>query len=481
MKKKILFVASESVPFIKTGGLADVVGTLPKSFSKEKFDIRVVLPEYLCIPEKYRSRITHITNFMMEIGDGAKYVGVETLVEDGITFYFIDNEHYFSGSTPYTDMYTDLEKFAYFSKAALSMLPVIDFKPDIIHCHDWQAGLVPVYLNTLFQGNNFYHGIKTIMTVHNLRFQGCCDIEGMMKITGLPKDVFTPDKLEFYEDANMLKGGLVYADRITTVSETYAQEIQTPYYGETLDGLLSARHDSLKGIINGIDYDEYNPDTDELIAKNYNSSNFRMNKLINKLSLQKTLGMPEDKDKFVIGLISRLTDQKGLDLIECVMDDICDSQTQFVALGTGEDRYEHMLSTFEFLKKGQVSASICYSEERSHQIYAGCDAILMPSAFEPCGLCQLMGLRYGSVPIVRETGGLKDTVEPYNEFENTGTGFSFTNYNAHDMLHTINYAKKIYFENRKDWDYIVERGMKKDFSWKHSAKVYEEYYINLIN
>lgn len=478
--RNILFIASECVPFIKTGGLADVVGTLPKSFDKNKYDVRVIIPNYLCIPWKYREKMTDVTYFSMSISWRQQYVGIKQLQMDGVTFYFIDNEYYFGGSTPYGDMYNDIEKFAFFSKAALSILPVVGFKPDIIHCHDWQAGLVPAYLHTLFSSNPFYYNMKTIMTIHNLRFQGVCEIKKMIDVSGIPEYAFAPDKMEAYGDANMLKGGLVYADRITTVSETYAREIQMPFYGENLDGLLRARNNVLSGIVNGIDYNEYNPETDEKIFVRYSKQNFRTEKKKNKRELQKELGLPMDDNKFMIGIISRLTDQKGLDLIDCVMNQICDDNTQFVALGTGDSRYEDMLRFYEWTKKDRVSSSICYSDERSHKIYAGCDAFLMPSAFEPCGLSQLMALRYGTLPIVRETGGLRDTVEPYNEFEGTGTGFCFTNYNAHEMLGCINFARHIFFDDREAWDKMVERAMSVDFSWQKSAKQYERLYDSII-
>lgn len=478
--KNVLFVASESVPFIKTGGLADVVGTLPKSFDPEKYDVRVVLPNYTCIPWEFREKFVDVTYFGMDIAWRHQYVGIKQYVHEGITFYFIDNEYHFNKPTPYGIMYDDVEKFAFFCKASLAMLPVVGFKPDIIHCHDWQASLVPPYLHTLFSENSFYHNIKTIMTIHNLRFQGVTEVKKMIDCSGLPEYIFAPDKMEAYGDANMLKGGLVFADRITTVSQTYAEEIQTPFYGENLNGLLASRRNVLRGIVNGIDYDEYNPANDSRIFAAYNAKNFRTKKVKNKTELQKELGLPVNEKKFCIGFISRLTDQKGMDLLNFVMNELCDDNTQFIALGTGDSKYEEMLRHYEWTKKDRVSSSIYYSDERSHKIYACCDAILMPSAFEPCGLCQLMGLRYGTVPIVRETGGLKDTVEPYNEFEGTGTGFSFTNYNANDMLNTINYAKDIFFNRRDEWNKIVERGMKMNFSWRESAKLYENLYDEVI-
>ncbi len=331
-----------------------------------------------------------------------------------------------------------------------------------------------------FQGNEFFRGIKTVMTIHNLKFQGKWDVKTVKSITGLPDYFFTPDKLEAYKDANLLKGGLVYADAITTVSDTYAEEIKTPFYGEGLNGLLTARSGDLRGIVNGVDYDDFNPQTDKYIEHNYNSVNFRKEKIKNKRALQAELGLEQDDKKMLIGIVSRLTDQKGFDLIDYMMDELCQDAIQIVVLGTGEERYENMFRHFDWKYSNKVSANIFYSEALSHKIYAASDAFLMPSLFEPCGLSQLMSLRYGTVPIVRETGGLKDTVEPYNEFESTGTGFSFTNYNAHEMLETIRYAERIYYDKKREWNKIIDRGMAVDFSWHVSAKKYQEMYDWLV-
>ena len=478
--KKILFVASEAVPFIKTGGLADVVGALPKCFDKKEYDVRVIIPKYLCMKEEYKNQLQYVTHFYMDIGYRREYVGIMQMEYEGIQFYFIDNEYYFSGYQPYGEIRFDIEKFAFFSKAALSVLPVIGFRPDLIHCHDWQTGLVPVYLNDSFQQGEFYRGIKTVMTIHNLKFQGTWDIKTVRQITGLPAHFFTPDKMEAFKDANLLKGGLVYADAITTVSNTYAEEIKTEFYGEHLEGLMQARSNDLRGIVNGIDYDEYNPQTDKFIVKNYNAKNFRKEKVKNKLALQRELGLEENPKAMMIGVVSRLTDQKGLDLIAYMMDELCQENIQLVVLGTGEERYENMFRHFAWKYQGKVSANIYYSEALSHKIYASCDAFLMPSLFEPCGLSQLMSLRYGTLPIVRETGGLKDTVVPYNEFDKTGTGFSFANYNAHEMMDIIRYAEHIYYDKKRDWNKIVEHAMQQDFSWDNSAKQYEQLYDDLI-
>ncbi|MDE6677874.1 MAG: glycogen synthase GlgA [Ruminococcus sp.] len=480
----ILFASSECVPFVKTGGLADVVGALPKYLNKSEFDVRVILPYYTCIPAKYRDNFKHITYFYMDYGMRKEkvHVGIMEYEYEGIKFYFVDNDYYFKCDSPYSsDLKWDIERFTFFCKAVLAILPVIEFRPDIIHCHDWQASMIPVFMHSTFATHPFYSSTKTIMTIHNLKFQGVWNIDTFKYNTALPDYMFTPDKLEFKKDANMLKGGLVYADYITTVSETYAEEIKYPFYGEQLDGLLRARSASLRGIVNGIDYKVFDPSNDKQIYNEYNQEDFREKKAQNKMALQKELGLPVDKNKYMIGIISRLTDQKGLDLVSYAMERICDPNTQFVVIGTGDHKYEDMFRHYQWKYPERVSANICYSDQLAHKLYASADAMLMPSLFEPCGLTQLISLRYGTVPIVRETGGLKDTVTPYNEFDNTGTGFSFANYNADEMLKIIDFSKHIYFDHRDQWDSIVKRGMTTDYSWNSSARQYEGMYHWIIN
>lgn len=479
--KKILFAASEGMPFIKTGGLADVVGSLPKCIDKEYYDVRVILPKYTCMKDEMKEKLQYVTHFYMDFHWKNEYVGVMTAEVDGIKYYFVDNEFFFNGFKPYSDnALFEIEKYAFFCKAVLSILPVIDFRPDLIHCHDWQTGLIPVYLHERFAGGEFYRNIKTVMTIHNLKFQGKWGVKEVQEITGLPDYYFTSDKLEAYKDANLLKGGLVFADAITTVSDTYAEEIKTDFYGEGLNGLLNARTHDLRGIVNGIDYTDFSPEIDSYIQYPYNPDNFRKEKIKNKRALQEELGLEKDDKTMMIGIVSRLTGQKGFDLIAYIMDELCQDRVQIVVLGTGEEQYENMFRHFDWKYNNKVSANIYYSEALSHKIYAACDAFLMPSLFEPCGLSQLMSLRYGTLPIVRETGGLKDTVEPYNEYEGKGTGFSFTNYNAHEMLRTIRYAEQIYYDRKREWNKMVDRAMAADFSWKVSAGKYQEMYDWLI-
>lgn len=481
--KKILFAASECVPFVKTGGLADVVGALPRCFDSREYDIRVVLPCYTCVPQRYSKNFKYAAHFYMGAGPyiNNEYVGILEYEHEGIKYYFIDNKRYFSGQKPYGDIRGDIEKFCFFSKAALSILPVIDFRPDIIHCHDWQTSLIPVYLKTEFAAGEFYRGIKSIMTVHNLRFQGIWDIKTVRGLSGLPPELFTADKLEFNGNANLLKGGIAYADKVTTVSDSYAREIQTEEYGEGLHGLLRARSGDLCGIVNGIDCDIFDPAVDMAIYTRYDVNNFWAKKWENKVYLQELLGLERDRSKFLIGLVSRLTDQKGLDLIERVLDGIVDENTQLVVLGTGERRYEDMLKDAERRHGGRISANIYYSDELSHKLFASADAMLIPSKFEPCGLTQLMALRYGTVPIVRETGGLKDTVPPFNEFENEGLGFSFSNYDANELLNAVNYAKRVYFDMPIKWQQMMLRDMTADCSWATGAERYAELYADLCD
>ena len=475
--KKVLFIASEAVPFIKTGGLADVVGSLSKYFDKEEFDVRVMIPKYSCIKQELKDQMQYVSHFYLNFDNQDRYVGIMTMEFAGVTFYFIDNEEFFTGPKPYGDFLWDIQKFCFFDKAALSALPVIGFQPDIVHCHDWQTGLIPVHLKDKFREGEFFWSMRSVMTIHNLKFQGVWDMKTIQAYSGLADYYFAPDKLEAYGDGNMLKGGLVYADKITTVSDSYAEEIKMPFYGEGLDGLMRARSGNLAGIVNGIDYNEFDPEHDSNIPYNYNAVTFRKEKVKNKTALQQELGLDVDPKKFMIGIVSRLTDQKGLDLIQYVMDEMCSSDDlQLVVLGTGDEKYENMFRHFAWKYGGRVSANIYYSEPMSHKIYAACDAFLMPSLFEPCGLSQLISLRYGTVPIVRETGGLRDTVEPYNEYESKGTGFSFANYNAHEMLGMIRYAKHIYYDKKREWNKIIDRGMARDYSWASSARKYEDLY-----
>jgi len=479
--KKILMVSSEAVPYIKTGGLADVVGSLPRYMNREEYDVRVILPKYACMKQEFLVDLQFVCHFYVDLSWRRQYAGVFKSEYKGVTYYFIDNEFYFAGSNPYNNIYEDVEKFAFFSKAVLNALPMIDFKPDVIHCNDWQTGLVPVFLKNVFGQDPYYAGIKTVFSIHNMKFQGRWMVQEVMDITGLPASLFTNDKLESYGESNYLKGGCVYADAVSTVSPSYANDITTPEGGEGLGGLMYARRNDLYGIVNGIDYDEFNPETDTTMTVNFSVDTVIDGKKANKAALQREMGLPEKEDALLIGMVSRLTDQKGFDLVAYVMEEMLSTMNvQFVVLGTGEHRFEEMFHYFQGKYPDKISSYIGYSEEKAHRIYASCDAFLMPSLFEPCGLSQMMSMRYATIPIVRETGGLKDTVAPYNEYEGTGTGFSFAEYNAHDMLHVIQYAYDV-FANRKDqWHALMRRAMTTDYSWNASARKYEELYNKLI-
>lgn len=480
-RRSIAFIGSECHPFVKTGGLGDVMYALPRELVKQNCDVRVILPRYACIPQKYQEKMEYRGEFYMDLGQTGRnyYVGIMEYVWDGVVYDFIDNQEFFSAGNPYISLVDDIPKYCYFSKAALAALNYLNWIPDIIHCHDWQAALVPVYLRTMFQDSPVGRA-KTVLTIHNLRFQGVYNIPTIQYWTGLPDEVFEMGALkQDYEDANMLKGGLAYADRITTVSGTYAWEIQTPEYGEKLEEHLRYHSYKLRGIVNGIDYGMWNPATDPALAVNYDITNVLDHKWQNKLALQEELGLVQDQGKFVIGLISRLTNQKGLDLVNAIVPELMDGNTQVVVLGTGDKQYEDTFRYYENAYRGMFSACIQYDESRAHRIYAGADALLVPSRFEPCGLTQLNAMHYGTLPIVRETGGLKDTVQPYNLFDGEGNGFTFDRYDAGLLLDAINRAKTEYFVNRYHWDEVVQRDMAKDVSWQNSARQYKDLYLEL--
>ena len=480
-RRSIAFIGSECHPFVKTGGLGDVMYALPRQLARLNCDVRVILPRYACIPQQYQDKMVYRGEFYMDLGKTGRnyYVGIMEYVCDGVVYDFIDNQEFFSTGNPYLNLVDDIPRYCFFSKAALAALNYLNWIPDIVHCHDWQAGLVPVFLRTLFKDSPVGHA-RSILTIHNLRFQGVYNIPTIQYWTGLPNEVFQMGALkDGYQDANMLKGGIAYADRVTTVSGTYAGEIQTAEYGEHLEGHLRYHSGKLRGIVNGIDYEMWNPATDPALAENYDLGNVLDHKMANKLALQRELGLEQNTDKFVIGLISRLTNQKGLDLVSAVIPQVLDGNTQVVVLGTGDKEYEDTFRSYEYAHKGTFCACIQYDEARAHRIYAGADALLVPSRFEPCGLTQLNAMHYGTLPIVRETGGLKDTVEPYNEFSGDGNGFTFDRYDAGLLLDAINRAKTLYFTNRYHWDEVVQRDMAKDVSWENSARKYKDLYLEL--
>ncbi|PZE21884.1 glycogen synthase GlgA [Paenibacillus xerothermodurans] len=473
---KVLLAASEAVPFVKTGGLADVIGSLPKELAKQGQDVRVMLPKYEGIPAHYTEQMERVAEFTLQMGWRQLYCGILKLVHEGIIFYFVDNEYYYrrSGCYGYGD---DSERFAFFCRAVLDSLPHIDFMPDVIHCHDWQAGMIPVLYRAHFSWQPHYANIKTIMTIHNLKYQGVFSKEQFKDYFALGDEHLGGYALEMYGGASFMKGGLVYSDVITTVSPTYAEEIQTPYYGEYLDGLLRSQRHRMCGILNGIDYAEMDPMTDPHLEINYRDSHTK--KQLNKVKLQERLGLPINKDVPMIALVTRLVDQKGLALVDRMIEELLRMDVQWVILGTGEHRYEQLFRWAADAFPDKVSANIMFDEGLARQIYASSDMFLMPSQFEPCGIGQLIAMRYRSVPIVRETGGLKDTVMPYDEATGEGTGFSFANYNAHDMLYTIERAVAFY-HSPSDWSRILANIKRKDFSWRKSASQYAALYNQLV-
>lgn len=473
----ILIVASEAHPFIKTGGLGDVIGALPVALNDLGADVRVVIPNYRDIKKEIKENLKYIDNFTVNVGWRNQYCGILEYEHEGVKFYLLDNEYYFNRGGLY-GYYDDGEKFAFFDRAVLEFVKHIDWVPDILHCNDWQTGMVPVLLKLEYSKEEKFKNMKTMFSIHNLFFKGMFDPKVLPELFGYDYESFNNGSLEHYGAVSFLKGGINYADKVTTVSKSYAEEIKTPEYGEQLEGLLRYRSSVLEGIVNGIDYKEYNPEEDKYIYSTY-SVNDLENKKINKEELQKELGLTVNKDVPMIGLVSRLTHQKGCDLIINILEELLKEDIQVVVLGTGDYMYEESFKSFQGRYPNKISANIKFSNELAHKIYAASDMFLMPSLFEPCGLGQLIALRYGSIPIVRETGGLKDTVTPYNEYDETGNGFGFKNYRFEELLNIIKYALKIY-ENKDKWNNIVRQAMSADNSWEKSAKEYIEIYNQLI-
>ncbi len=476
---KILFAASECVPFCKTGGLADVVGSLAPALAEQGHDVRVIIPKYSMIPDEYEHRMTHTADFEVSLGWRRQYCGIEQLERGGVTYYFLDNRYYFGRNYIYGVGGDEHERFAFFCRGVLNALPLIPFTPDIIHAHDWQTGMIPALLRIQYAGLPRYDSIRTVFTIHNLQYQGIFGIKDVQDMLGLANNVFTDDKLEYFGNVNFMKAGIVYADEVTTVSPSYAEEIQTAYYGERLDGLLRARRNHLTGILNGLDVREFDPAQDKRIARTYTADDLS-GKRACKQALQEELGLQQREDVPIIALIGRLNSQKGLDLVDYVIADIMREDIQLVCLGLGESRYVNLFSWAEQNYPGRVAARFVMDNNLAHRIYAGADIFLMPSAFEPCGLSQMIALRYGTVPVVRETGGLRDTVLSYNEFTGEGNGFTFFNYNAHDMLHVIQRALHFYHDQKEVWAKLQHRGMTADFSWLHSSGRYLELYRKLL-
>ena len=474
---KVLFVTSEATPYIKSGGLADVLGSLPKELIKQGVEASVVLPKYRDM--KLADTLEFVTSFYIWVSWRREYCGVFKTELDGVTFYFIDNERYFGrpGLYSYDD---DNERFAFFDFAVLEMLSHLNIKPDIMSLHDWQTAMIAPLYKERYGYYDFYRNIKITFTIHNIAYQGKADPRLINDLYGLGDHLYYNGNLRHDNCFNMMKSAILYSDMVTTVSPTYAKEILTDEYGEGLQSILNMKRDNLVGIINGIDYDVNNPEKDPNILHHFNVENWKTEKVKNKLALQREVGLPEDEKTPLIGIVTRLTWQKGLDLILPKKEELVGRECQVVILGAGERKYEEALAYWGENYPEKVSCNLKYDFGLSCRIYAGCDMFLMPSLFEPCGLSQMMSLRYGTIPVVRETGGLKDSVAPYNEYEKTGTGFSFAHYSADEMMSVIDYAIKIY-NDEEQWDVIVENAMNEKLDWENSANKYMEVFNKLVD
>nr|WP_255570436.1 glycogen synthase GlgA [Cohnella sp. CFH 77786] len=474
-----MFAASEAMPFAKTGGLADVVGALPKSLAKRGIDVTVMLPKYGEIPRELSDRAVYLGYTFVNVGWRRQYCGLFECFENGIRFLLLDNEYYFKRGYLYGYGEEEAERFAFFSFAVLESLELLGEMPDILHCHDWQTGLIPLLLRTRYANRPGYRDIRTVFTIHNLQYQGVFSRGLLQDLLSAGDDLFTSDGLEFYGAASCMKAGLLYADKLTTVSPTYAMEIQTEAFGEKLDGVLRRRAGDLVGIVNGIDTQEYDPMRDPHLAVPYRDS--REKKRRNKTALQRELGLAEDGQAPLIGIVSRLAGQKGFDLIgEALPGLMAEERAQLAILGSGEPGIEAMLREAARRYPGRLAVWFGFNEGLARRIYAGSDLYLMPSRFEPCGLSQLIALRYRSVPVVRETGGLRDTVESYNEYTGTGNGFSFGPATAHDMLYTLRRALSFYGDEEA-WAQILANGAKRNYGWDASAREYERLYRQLAD
>lgn len=472
---KILFISSEAEPFAKSGGLGDVIGSLPGELNKLGADARVMLPLYKGIREKYEDQLTYLGDISVPLSWRTQYCGIYRLEHNGVVFYFLDNEQYFKREA-YYGYYDDGERFAYFSKAALEVLPALDFSPEILHCSEWQTAMVPVYLKTLYRGNPAYDRLRTVFTIHNIEYQGKFDPGILQDVLGLSEA--ERGILDYSGAVNFMKGAIVTCDRLTTVSGTYAEEITYPFYGKGLENIIKENRYKLSGILNGIDTKLYNPAKDPCIPVKFSKST-PGKKLENKRLLQTELGLDSNDEVPVVAMIGRLAEHKGIDLVINVFNGLMREKIQFVLLGTGEKQYEDFFTGKAGEYPGRISVTTGFSAELANRIYAGADLFLMPSVSEPCGLAQMIALRYGTIPIVRETGGLKDSIEPFDSETETGNGITFQSVNAHDMLGAIQRAIALYWDKEK-WKKLINNGLNTDFSWKVSSKHYIRLYKELL-
>lgn len=477
----ILFVTSEMAPLAKSGGLGDVVGVLPQAIRKQGQDARVIMPLYKRIKDKYGDKLEFIRWSMNKLGWRTMYSGLFTMEVDGVPVYFIDNEYYFGHDALYLDYSFDIERFSFFQRAVLEVLgEPMGFEPDILHLNDWQTGMIPVLLEAHYKAHGYHTDVQCLFTIHNLKYQGIHGREKVQDLMELPDRYMSESGILKDGVPNFMKVGIMYSNRVTTVSPNYAKEIMLDYYGEGLNGLLGAQQWKLSGILNGIDMEVYDPETDEHIAANYSAAKPQPGKSKCKLALQKELGLTEDKDIPLLAMVTRLTNQKGIDLVTRVLDEMLEDDLQFVILGTGEFNYENTLREIASRHQDKMRALIMFDESMSHRIYAGADMFLMPSIFEPCGLGQMIAMRYGTLPIVRETGGLKDTVQPYNQYDGSGNGFSFANINAHELLFCTKNAVSLYRKDKKAWKKLMNTAMNENFSWEKSAAEYIHLYEAIL-
>lgn len=473
----ILFVTPEMAPLAKAGGLGDVAGALPKAIRELGQDVRVIMPLYKQIKDRYGDQLKFIRWSMNKLGWRTMYSGLFTMEVDGVPVYFIDNEYYFGHESLYLDYAFDIERFSFFQRAVLEVLgEPMKFEPDILHLNDWQCGMIPVLLEAHYKTHGYHTNVQCIYTIHNLKFQGIHGKERIQDLMELQDRYMTEAGVLKDGVPNFMKSGILYSNRVTTVSPTYSKEIKEDYYGEGLNDLLSAQSWKIVGILNGIDVKSYNPETDEELVQNYNMRTFKKGKSTCKLALQEELGLEQDAEIPMLVMISRLTSQKGLDLLLHISEELLEDDIQLVILGTGDEFYENAFHDLEWYHPDKVRSLIMFDEALARRLYASADLFLMPSMFEPCGLGQMIAMRYGSLPVVRETGGLKDTVIPYNKYEGTGTGFSFTNINAHEFLFAIKNALDVYNNYPDSWDQLIRQAMNQDFSWENSAKRYVDLY-----
>lgn len=473
----VLLASAECAPLSKTGGLADVVGTLPKALAKLGIDARVITPYHRVIKDKYASQVEHMFYFYVDLGWRHEYVGIEKLVLDGVTIYLVDSERYF-GDKIYRGGYEELEQYAYFTRAVLDAIPSLDFKVDVVHCNDWHTAMIPALARTQYH-DAMQENLKFLLTIHNIAFQGKCGFYVLEDLLGVDSKYNTAEYMELYGCADFLKAGCVFSDKINTVSPSYAWEIRTPYFSEGLDGILNARAADLSGIINGIDKQVFNPKTDPKIPAHFDRGHLK-GKAACKAELQSRMGLEVRPDVPLFSMVTRMTEQKGFDLVTCVLDDLMSNEDmQFMLLGSGDERFENFMRAAEERYKGRLTAYIGYNEELSHLVYAGSDFFVMPSRFEPCGLSQMLAMRYGTLPIVRETGGLRDTVEPYNQFTGEGNGFSFANYDAWELADTVRRALDCW-RNPETMKNLISNAMLADFGFDLSAQEYAKLYICML-